>query len=779
MLSRVLSVVVVLLSVGLATASVVVDLQSGNSAIGTLDPAGEIETVRIEVPAGAVLKLKGKGIKKGPAISVRITDDLDAVVGDAGEIKEKKTGVSGKVLLDRGGVYTIAVRSRDGTSTGNYSLSVSWKSPKKYDVAPPAEPLGGTVDFRADRGALVNASVTAEKDSLVDPRITHITGPNGFLLPVGRPAKPASDKVTKLSVEFTGDYTLHYANDGTGAGAVKAKVTVKQPKPLKSKVDVSSGAIDTGVPGGGAAIAKVATADQATLITVPAPADGNDPLAAIVGTSIDIPAGALKKPTAIVVGTTTDIDPPPSGEATLTAASEPVFFGPEGLKFNVPATITIPANVVDDEDNIAVVKRSGNTTTVITEGVEVDAGSVKVAVSSFSSFQVFKLSFPPTQMRVSGPVDGFDRFGHSVAISGVTGVVGAPAHDGAGIDSGAAFVIDRAEDGTWTRGAELNASDGVFNDEFGSAIAIHDDTVVVGAVGEADGGFGSGAAYVFTRDGGGLWSEQAKLTAADAFSNDLFGDAVAVHGDTAMVGARGDGDAGTFSGSVYVFTREAGEWDEHSKLAPLDASAGDTFGGAVALDGDTVIVGAIATGDAGQFSGSAYVFTRDGGGLWTQQAKLTASDAAANDFFGETVSINGDTVIVGATGDDDLGDRSGAAYVFTRTGTVWTEQAKLTASDAAGGEFFGGSVGVHADTAIVGAYLDDDGGFASGSAYVFSRNDSGEWIQRVKLVASNAASGRFFGESVAVDGEHVLVGSPAGNDDAVSDGAAYFFDLDP
>ncbi len=167
------------------------------------------------------------------------------------------------------------------------------------------------------------------------------------------------------------------------------------------------------------------------------------------------------------------------------------------------------------------------------------------------------------------------------------------------------------------------------------------------------------------------------------------------------------------------------------KLTASDAAAGDVFGFSVALSGDTALVGAVGDDDAGSFSGSAYVFVRSGTS-WIQQAKLTASDAASNDIFGGSVALIGDTALVGAAGDDDAGSVSGSAYVFVRSGTTWTEQAKLTASDAAAGDRFGIAVALNGSTALVVAPNDDDAAFSSGSAYVFVRSGT-TWSQQAKL----------------------------------------------
>ena len=234
-------------------------------------------------------------------------------------------------------------------------------------------------------------------------------------------------------------------------------------------------------------------------------------------------------------------------------------------------------------------------------------------------------------------------------------------------------------------------------------------------------------------------AQSAKLIPSDGAAGDRFGYSVAVDGDTAVAGAFGDADNGSASGSAYVFTREFGVWRQSAKLTASDGAAGDRFGYSVAVDGDTAVAGAFGDADNGSASGSAYVFTREFG-LWRQSAKLTASDGAAGDRFGYSVAVDGDTAVAGAFGDADNGSASGSAYVFTRESGVWSQSAKLTATDGARGDYFGWSVAVDGDTAVVGALFDDDNGSQSGAAYVFTR-ESGVWSQSAKLTSSDGAAG--------------------------------------
>ena len=161
-----------------------------------------------------------------------------------------------------------------------------------------------------------------------------------------------------------------------------------------------------------------------------------------------------------------------------------------------------------------------------------------------------------------------------------------------------------------------------------------------------------------------------------------FGGSVAISEDTVMVGASGNTDNGINSGAVYIFTRSGSIWTQEAKLLANDGTAGDNFGSSVAISENTMIIGADNDNDYGEYAGSAYIFTRSGS-IWTQEAKLAANDGEARDFFGTSVDINGNTAIIGAYQDDDNGKYSGSAYVFTRSGTSWNQQSKLLASDGA------------------------------------------------------------------------------------------------
>ncbi|HEX8558919.1 MAG TPA: Calx-beta domain-containing protein [Pyrinomonadaceae bacterium] len=321
--------------------------------------------------------------------------------------------------------------------------------------------------------------------------------------------------------------------------------------------------------------------------------------------------------------------------------------------------------------------------------------------------------------------------------------------------------------GAFVQQGKLLANDGAAQDSFGFVVAVSGDTAVVGAPADATGSnTRQGAAYVYVRNGS-TWTQQQKLTASDGVANDEFGYAVAIAGDTIFVGRHFTqvGNNARTRGAVYVFTRTGATWTQSpTTLTPSDAADGDLFGSSLAVDGGTLVVGALQKNNGSTFfQGAAYVFT-GAGASWTQQAKLTADDGGFASFFGFSVAVSGDTAVIGAPGQAGVSadQGRGAAYVFARAGSAWAQQQKLLASDGAAGDAFGFSVGVSGDTAVVGARLDTVNGVGGqGSAYVFSRSGT-VWAEQQHLFGVEPVQRNdTFGGSVAVRGDTIAVGAPA------------------
>ncbi len=315
---------------------------------------------------------------------------------------------------------------------------------------------------------------------------------------------------------------------------------------------------------------------------------------------------------------------------------------------------------------------------------------------------------------------------------------------------------------TATQGPEILASNGGSLDEFGTALAWDQGTLLVGAAGKAVTNLGTGAAFVFVQTDGGL-AQQSELAATDIPSDGQFGWSVALVGDTALIGA-------PLVNAVYVFVRSGTTWSLQTKLVSSDVVSDDLFGNAVALSGSVALIG--ANGKA-QGRGAAYVFVRSGT-KWTQQAKLSAADAVNGEDFGVAVALNGTTALVAAD-NATIGNNTeqGAVYVFSQSGVSWSQVTKITASDGAAGDAFGTSVALTDSVALVGAPLKTVGSNTQqGAAYTF--DVAAGWTQQAELVSSGAARDQF-GFAVALDGATALVGANQANQ---SQGAAYLFVAD-
>ncbi|MEE4271710.1 MAG: GEVED domain-containing protein [Thermoanaerobaculales bacterium] len=432
--------------------------------------------------------------------------------------------------------------------------------------------------------------------------------------------------------------------------------------------------------------------------------------------------------------------------------------------------------------------------------------------------------------------DVYHYFGHSVAIDGDTIVVGAVSAPGIVANAGAAYVFQRNHGGpdNWGEVAKIVASDGVASDYFGHSVAISDGIVVVGARYHTAAASQSGAAYVFERNLGGAdsWGERAKLTASDAASQNAFGHAVAIDGDTVVIGAnqdksvyvfdrnRGGADSwgevkilsgssvgglsfgvsvdlsgdliavggynGSDIGATWVFERNLGgpdNWGEVARVAASDGSPADTFGISVSISHDRLLVGASRNDTTATDAGAAYLFARNAGGAdsWGHVQRIEASDIADSDFFGYAVALDRLTAVIGATQDDDFGSYSGSVYVFAGCGgssVEWTETAKTVASDGFADHQYAKDVAFDGDIAVVGAKYDDDLGSAAGAAYVLMRNLGGpdNWGELKKIYASDGYPDQYFGQRVAMSRDVVVIGTYQDDEIGDNSGAVYVYE---
>jgi len=343
-----------------------------------------------------------------------------------------------------------------------------------------------------------------------------------------------------------------------------------------------------------------------------------------------------------------------------------------------------------------------------------------------------------------------DGFGGSVAISGDTAIVGAPGDNDRGSWSGAAYVFVRQAD-DFVEQAKLTAEDGYRNSYMGNSVSISGDVAIVSAYRDSSNGRDSGSAYVFRREYD-VWKQEAKIVPKDAGSNKRFGYKVRVFGDEALVSSEGDPEK-NISGSVYIFTKTDDGWTQIAKLKSPDARSRFKFGSSLSLSADTAMVGTHEEADdSGHGNGAVFVFMRVNQSYWSGPVKLVANNTKPGDHFGNSLSLSGNTSLIGAYRRDAKGESSGSAYIFTRRSDKWTERQELIPDGLDADDWFGYSVGLSGNTAVIGAPGDEQKGIdRSGSAYVFVR--AGEkWVQQSKLAPKKASAGALFGHVISLSG---------------------------
>ncbi|MCP4422720.1 MAG: hypothetical protein GY805_39430 [Chloroflexi bacterium] len=419
--------------------------------------------------------------------------------------------------------------------------------------------------------------------------------------------------------------------------------------------------------------------------------------------------------------------------------------------------------------------------------------SVTLVNISYSSASNAETTLSPLEITKLLASDGNadDQFGSTVTISGDLAVVGAQLKDSAVDDSGSAYLFGRNQGSaeSWELITKFTADTANLNDQFGFATAIIDQTIFIGSPKDDEKATDAGAVYLFEQDVNGAWVQVRKLMVDDANVLDNFGMWIAISGDTAVIGAPvGDGQA-VDSGAAYVFERNEGglnNWGQVAKLFANDGANYDRFGWSVDVSGDTVVVGARWDDDHGSWSGSAYIFERNEGGLnnWGQVEKLRASDATGDDWFGVSVAIDNDTIVVAASQEDTGAIDAGSAYVFERDeGGLdnWGEVTKILNADPGIDDRFGEILDLDGDIILIGSHQNDDAGNNAGTAYVFSRHEEGtnRWGQSAKLTASDAMSDDRFGKTVAIDENTAIIGARWDDAPEIDSGSAYIFELFP
>ncbi len=374
-----------------------------------------------------------------------------------------------------------------------------------------------------------------------------------------------------------------------------------------------------------------------------------------------------------------------------------------------------------------------------------------------------------------------DTFGFAVAADGDKMVAGSIV-DTPAPNAGAAYVF-AYDDGEWIIEQKIQATtplpDG--GDLFGGAVAIQGDRIAVGAQGlEPVGGAArAGGVFIFDHDGD-TWSQVQQVLAPDFALDDYFGVSVDLDGDWLVVGAHLDDDSGSASGSVYVFEHDGSDYVFDQKLSMSQHGADDRLGIDVAIDDDIIVAGAHQDNlfGVGVHSGSAAVYRYDGTD-WSQEQTLLGGTFAAGEEFGISVDVSEEVIIVGAHLADGSEEDAGRAWVYRFDGAVWSiagEVEQIEPSDPAKSKLFGYSVSIEGDRVVVGAQMDDAEGQRAGAAYVFEY-EGGEWVEQHKLTAPDATTGDYFGGSVSLSGDAAVIGAPEAGPGDDASGAAYGFEL--
>ena len=352
-------------------------------------------------------------------------------------------------------------------------------------------------------------------------------------------------------------------------------------------------------------------------------------------------------------------------------------------------------------------------------------------------------------------------------------MIGTPLNDDDGSNSGSSYVFELSED-LWSQTQKLISNDGTTGDKFGYSVSLSGDKALIGSRFGDDNSINSGSAYVFDLLSGD-WSQTEKFSTPDSAAGDNFGVSVSLGDERALIGARFDNENGSNSGSAYVFELISGRWSLSEKLIATDGAADDNFGISVSLSGDRALIGAYRNDDNGNDSGSAYIFDLTAGS-WSQTQKLAATDGTNTDYFGYSVSLSGDRALIGAYRD---AANSGSAYVFDLTSGFWSLSQKIISPDSTSGDNFGWSVSLNGDRALIGTRrVDDINSNNSGSAYQFDLMD-GLWLQIQKITAEDGRQFDKFGSSVSLFADKVLIGALDVDERDTNAGSAYVFYIIP
>ncbi|MCW3786410.1 T9SS type A sorting domain-containing protein [Plebeiibacterium sediminum] len=400
--------------------------------------------------------------------------------------------------------------------------------------------------------------------------------------------------------------------------------------------------------------------------------------------------------------------------------------------------------------------------------------AIIITTLSLVNIYAYGQNLDQTNKIVASDRFSYDNFGTSVAIYGNTAIIGAPqktvytSFTEFTAYAGSAYVYDIDENGIWKETQQLTPSNTGDGYNFGQSVDIYENLIIIGAKEHTGSTEDVGAAYIFERNEIGVWNEVTRLQHADAIANDNFGSSVSINNKFAIVGTfKKTVEGKTNAGAVYVFkNNNDNTWTESQKITASDTQANDNFGNTVSIDKNTFLVGAKGKNNN---TGCAYFFTYNSSNqLWEEQQKVSAADVELGDSFGFSVSITEDKAIIGANNEGNNSSliKAGAAYIFKQNSSnQWIEDQKIVADDRSSEDLFGSSVAIFQDYAIVGAeYEDEDISGSntlsnSGSAYYYHLNSSGSWTQIQKIKASDKTAGDSFGCAVDIFGNKAIIGA--------------------
>ena len=367
-------------------------------------------------------------------------------------------------------------------------------------------------------------------------------------------------------------------------------------------------------------------------------------------------------------------------------------------------------------------------------------------------------------------VDGNDKFGYTVDIDDNFAVVGAYLNNGSVNGSGSAYIYHKVN-GTWNEQQKLVASDGQTSDNFGCAVAIDGDYVIIGAQQNDSNSIESGSAYIFHLDNG-VWVEQQKIFASDGIYEGYFGISVSISGSHALVGC------GHNSESVYTFYRQGSIWSEQQIITASDGQAGDYFGFALEVDDNIAVIGAKGDDDCSTNSGAVYVYNYIGGTwIFDEKLKVTEGFSYCSDRFGTSVTLGGGRIAIGAIGDDDNGSFAGATYIYKKILGEWQQIQKIIPTEIDGGDHFGSSVDISGNYLVIGADNFTADNVNSGGVFCY-KLASDVFEKQFVMTASDGSPGDDLGCSVAISGKTIVSGAFLADDYGSNSGSAYIFEIE-